>query len=177
MVKFSNLIFGVVLLVFSSTTCKSMINKLETNTLTVYDSKSCPENGSCFFEIFENKFARINTDEFGKTYLEFEDSQSNVLKFHYRRHTIDGVMDSGYDEFVYLNIDNLDEEMFLENESLTEVNAIFVRLCFCKEHVGHFPISNGVLNITKHKSDFRIDFKFSLDLIPQALKSINATYR
>ena len=156
------------------TACTSTIKPIKDNE-SQNQTLNCPEGWDCSFELLKNKSAKIQYDQFNYPYLTIQDGKSMVLVFKYQRYKIEGTADSGYDEYIYLNIDNLQNNIELSNASLAEVDAIFGRMCFCTaESVGYFPIRNGHLKIKKmNKNRFKIDFSFKLKTVPQVIENIN----
>lgn len=154
--------------------CTSAIKSIQDNE-SQNQSLNCPEGWRCSFEILENKSVKIEFDKFNYSYLTTEDSKSMVLVFKYQRNEIEGTADSGYDEVIYLNIDNFQKNINLTDASLAEVNAIFGRICFCTaESTGYFPIRKGHLKIKKmNKNRFKIDFSFKLETVPQVIENIS----
>jgi len=158
------------------TACTSTIKPIESKKSSLVQILECPEGWGCSFELLKNKSAKIEFDKFNNSFLTILDSsKSNVLKFKYSRNHIPGTADSGYDEVILLNIDNLQNNINLTDASLAEVDAIFGRMCFCTaESVGYFPIRNGHLKIKKmNKNRFKIDFSFKLETVPQVIENIS----
>ena len=169
-----NLMFVLLLLVG----CKSINKPTNTSNSSVQFFNNCPENGDCSLEILDNKSAKIEHDKFNNSYITLEESKSSLLMFKYERDEIQGTADSGYYEVIYLNIDKIDPNMVLKDESLAEVDAIFGRMCFCtKESTGYFPIRKGVLKSKKNKNNqLEIDFYFTIKDVPHFVKSISETF-
>jgi len=164
---------GLILLNYMA--CTSTAKPLEHHESFLTQTINCPEGWSCSLEIEKNKSAKIEFDKFNRSYLSIEESKSTLLKFNYTRNPIPGTADSGYDEEIYLNLDKIPTNIYLEDESLNEVNAIFGRMCFCtKESTGYFPIRTGTLKIQKIKKNrFKIDFSFKLETVPQVVEKIS----
>lgn len=173
LIKFS-LFKNICFIFLICTACTSTIKPIEDNE-SQNQILNCPEGWGCSFELLKNKSAKIEFDKFNNSFLTLIDSKSNVLKFKYFRNHIPGTADSGYDEVIYLNIDNFQNNINLTDASLAEVDAIFGRMCFCTaESVGYFPIRNGHLKIKKmNKNRFRIDFSFKLETVPQVIENIS----
>jgi hypothetical protein len=72
----------------------------------------------------------------------------------------------------------MDQNIVLKDESLAEVDAIFGRMWFCsRESTGYFPIRKGVLKLKKIKKNrFKVDFYFTVEDVPQYVKSISETF-
>ena len=158
--------------------CKSINKPTDTLNSSVQFFNNCPENGDCSLEILDNKSAKIEHDKFNNSYITLEESKSSLLMFKYERDEIQGTADSGYYEVIYFNIDKIDPNMVLKDESLAEVDAIFGRMCFCsRESTGYFPIRKGVLKLKKIKKNrFKVDFYFTVEDVPQYVKSISETF-
>lgn len=160
------------------TACTSTIKPIEGNE-SQNQILNCPEGWDCSFELLKNKSVKIQFDKFNYSYLTVEDSKSMVFVFKYQRNEIEGTADSSYNEYIYLNIDNFQNNINLTDASLAEVDAIFGRMCFCTaESVGYFPIRNGHLKIKKmNKNRFKIDFSFKLETVPQVIENISEVLR
>ena len=159
------------------TACKSMNNSIEAQESSQAQIISCPEGWHCSFELLKNKSTKIQYDQFNYPYLTIKDDKSTVLVFKYQRNEIEGTADSGYDEYIYLNIDDFQKNINLTDESLAEVDATFSRMCFCtRESTGYFPVRKGHLKIKKiNRNRFKIDFSFKLETVPQVIENINET--
>lgn len=178
MLKTISLILYLSLICVFFINCKSIIYKKNKTDFTVYNISDCPEDGTCFLEIIENKCVKIQKDEFDKSYIIFEENEStSVLKFNYKRNIVKGVADQGYQELIYLNINNDMKEIALIDESLSDVGVIFGRLCFCRENTGYFEVEDGNLKIKKlKKMGYKLDLSFKIKDIPQIISSISETF-
>ena len=158
--------------------CKSIIYKKNNTDFTLYNISDCPEDGTCFLEIIENKYVKIQKDKFDKSYIIFEEDESmTVLKFNYRRNTVKGVADQDYQELIYLNINNDKKEIALIDESFSDVSVIFGRLCFCRENTGYFEVKKKKKKIIKSKRmGYKLDLSFKIKDVPQIISSISETF-
>ena len=59
---------------------------------------NCPENGDCSFEVFKNSALNLAHDSTGKLYPEVIEGEKIVIKYHYKRKTVENAMDSSYSE-------------------------------------------------------------------------------
>lgn len=137
-----------------------------------------PKNPNFTLEIFRDKYAKIVKDNFDKTHVVLVDNKETfVLKFIHKLGVDEEFEDQGQEELIYLSINNNLKKISLTNDSLTEVGAIFGRLCFCKEDIGYYPIERGKLNFKKSISNqFHLTFSFQIDNIQQNTNSINAKF-
>tara|TARA_B100000809_G_C15097466_1_gene515579 strand:+ start:1142 stop:1711 length:570 start_codon:yes stop_codon:yes gene_type:complete len=138
----------------------------------------CPDDGTCSFEVLENKIFSIMADEFGNNYSKLVDGNKTILKFTYTKNKIPDVADGDYSEIIYIEIEHNTSSLKLEDEGLKSVKAGFSRACFCRGQTGTFPVKIGSLSITKLKSSFyEINFDFTITQVPQIIKSINETFK
>ena len=113
------------------TACLSTIKPIEDNDFK-NQIQNCPEGWGCSFEFLKNKSAKIELDKFNNSFLTLIDSKSNVLKFKYFRNHIPGTADSGYDEVIILNIDNLlQNNINLTEKGLWQRLMLYLDECVC----------------------------------------------
>lgn len=170
-----NIILYFILSIFLS--CKSVNHTNNKSIFLLNENSYSPKDANFFVKVIQNKSVTIQKDKFDKSFITFEENKSStVLKFSYIPHKIDGIADAEYREEVYLTIKNNHKEVILSDQSLSDVNAIFGRLCFCRESSGYFPLEKGKLEITKTKNKaYKLEFTFKIHELPQILKSISAT--
>ncbi len=167
--------FLIFLFVFS---CKVNNTTLENNQSDKKDFFECPKEGICSVEILNNKLIKLKKDEFGKSYIDLEESsKTNLLKFSYKKHPIEDTADSNYEEVVFIEIKDIEKNISLKNKELLTVNAVFGRLCFCRGSSGYFPIQEGNLSIKKvSKNTYKIDFSFKINEVPQVITFFSETF-
>ena len=96
-----------------------------------------------------------------------------VLKYHYEKDVKEGVMDSGYSEYLYLEIDPNEKQMILKDKELQKVKMIFGRICFCKGAMGYFPVLEGNLFLFNSGKNLQLRTDFEVKKIPQILNQID----
>ncbi|MCB0447302.1 MAG: hypothetical protein KDD03_07280 [Gelidibacter sp.] len=168
--------FLIALMVFC---CKT--SEIPKSNLSVEDKISlttnCPDDGTCTFEVIPNSSMKILTDDTGALYPQFYKSEAVVLKFEYKKNEQVNTADGGYSELIYLEINEDDLELELENSKLEQVKLLFGRLCFCRGSSGYFKITDGSLSIKKIGNDtYRIDITFTTNKVPQIINSISETF-
>lgn len=168
--------FLLFLLLLSS--CKANHDTIEENPSNKKAFFDCPKEGICSFETLKGKLITLKKDEFGKSYIDLEESyKTNLLKFSYKRQPIEDTADSNYEEVVFIEIKDIEKDISLKNKELLTVNAIFGRLCFCRGSSGYFPIQEGNLSIKKiSKNTYKIDFSFKINEVPQVITFFSDTF-
>ena len=154
--------------------CKSK-SEVTSTAATEFASMVCPEDGTCSFEIIENKTLLIKTDNLGSAYPEMVDGSLYVLKFEYKKHGNANYEDSSYREeiFIELNANNLETETV----DLKDKKLFFARWCYCKGQTGYYKINKGKLAISKiDDKNFQIHLSFKMDEVPQIINEINYTF-
>ena len=137
----------------------------------------CPEDGTCTFEVLQNKTLEIKKDNFGALYPEIKGGDNIVLKHEYKRHEIPNTVDGHYSEQILmeLNPDNLDLE--LENLEFKNIKVLFARFCYCKGQTGYYPVKQGKLAISKLSKDkFKLNLNFKVDEMPQVITEIKEEF-
>ncbi|MEM6517236.1 MAG: hypothetical protein AAF688_13715 [Bacteroidota bacterium] len=155
--KYPVLIFAIFLL----TACAT---KKSTKSESAENQKTnCPTDGVCSFEVFQGKQFNIKKDEFGNTYPLIESGEKILLKFTYKRNSIENTADSDYSEIVFAEVDeNSIENLSISDKALDTVKLTFGKVCFCRGQNGYYPIRNGTLTIEKVDEDkfiFNLDFE------------------
>ena len=164
----------VYLLVFSL-----LLGSCGTNQKTAQTKKTevlnfnCPPNGDCVFEVLKNSSLLIKYDDFGKLYPEIVPGNKLVIKYHYKKDEIENTVDGSYSEFVYLEIDENDKQIILKDEELQKVKMLFGRICFCRDAMGYFKVTEGSLFIFNNDRKLLINSKFKVKKVPQIITEIN----
>tara|TARA_R100001377_G_scaffold73286_2_gene49220 strand:- start:48 stop:566 length:519 start_codon:yes stop_codon:yes gene_type:complete len=155
-------------------------NKMETNVISDPEISSfCPEDGTCTFEILNNKKLDITYYNINKPSPQVISGSNIVIQFEYKRHEIPNSVDGNYSEFLYLELPKNKLEQQLKDVKLQEVKLLYGRICYCKGQTGYYKITQGMLSIKKHNSDNIYDFslKFKTDEVPQIITEVKETFR
>ena len=134
---------------------------------------NCPEDGDCSFEVLKNSSLNFAYDTTGKLYPEITEGEKIVIKYHYKRKTIENVMDSNYSEYVYLEFDPNDRQIILKDKELQKVKMIFGRICYCKGSMGYFRVKEGSLFLFTSNGNLGIRASFEVNKIPQIIDQID----
>ena len=86
---------------------------------------NCPEDGDCSFEVFKNSNLNLAYGSDGKLYPEVTEGEKIVIKYHYKRKTIENTMDSNYSEYVYFEFDPNVKQIILKDTELQNVKMTF----------------------------------------------------
>lgn len=139
-------------------------------------SSTCPENGSCTFEILKNKSFLIK-NSFGDSYPEFIDSNKLIFKFQYLRDSIPNTQDSSYKEIILIELNSDYDELDFSSIDFESATIYFGRICFCRGQNGYFKVTNGKLSIKElEDKSFNLKFDYMLQDIPYVVKSINQSF-
>lgn len=137
---------------------------------------NCPSDGACTFEVLKNSGLEIKSDEFGKLYPEIIPGNKLVVKYEYKRKEVENTMDSSYSEFIYFELENLEDHFYLKDLELQKVKLLYGRICFCRNATGYFKITEGALLIDSLNKKLRINLNFKTPKkIPQIISEINET--
>lgn len=134
---------------------------------------NCPENGDCSFEVFKNSALNLAYDSTGKLYPEVTDGVKIVIKYHYKRKTIENTMDSSYSEYVYFEFDPNEKQIILKDNELQKVKMIFGRICYCKGSMGYFPVRKGNLFLFNSNGNLHVRTTFKMNKVPQIIDQID----
>ena len=139
-------------------------------------SSYCPDDGNCTFEVLTNSSLNLRTDGIGQLYPEVKKGNKTVLKFEYKRTVDPRILDGGYTEIIYAEVDPEVEDLSLSDEQLNSANVVFGRLCYCKGQAGYFRIDQGSLEISTAKDQSKTyAFTFTTDQVPQSLTHFSVT--
>lgn len=164
-----NLIFVIALI---SCNTKTAITEKSTSTT------NCPADGICTFEILENQELQLMKDEFGNTFHQLNNTEGKViLKFKYKKNQDPQLADDGYTEIIFVQIDKSTNQLQLKDESLSDANVSFARICNCRGATGIYPIRKGQLKLTKRDKQFNLKLAFQIDEVPQIINSIDETFK
>lgn len=161
-----------ILIIFVLFSCQSS-RKASSPSRQISPEINCPEGGNCSFEILKNSKLNINTDEFGKLYPEVVSGDQIVIKYHFKKNEIKNTADSNYSEYVYLEINEDQQQIILKDNELSNVKLIFGRICFCRDSMGYFKVTQGKLFLFNKNNKLTINLSFDVKNIPQITKEIN----
>lgn len=134
---------------------------------------SCPDGGDCSFEIMKNSVLHLKYSESGQLYPEVVKGDNIVIKFHYQKETVKDAMDSGYSEYVYLEIDPDEPQIILKDKELQKVKMVFGRICYCKGSMGYFPVQEGNLFLFNTGKNLQLRTTFKVNKVPQIVNQID----
>ncbi len=161
-------------LVVGLVSCKAKVDSKPTISKEV-DKIACPENGTCSFEIIENKVLQIKTDELQGMYPEIINGNHVVLKFEYKKQGDASYQDNDYREEIFIELDK--NKFLFETTDLKNEKLVFARWCYCKGQTGYYKIRHGKLSITKiDDKNFQLHLGFKVDEVPQIINEIKHTF-
>lgn len=97
---------------------------------------TCPKEGLCNFEVFENKSLTILRDDIGKTYYRMDDSHGKmVVKYTYTKTVDTAYQDGAYSEEFVFETDNKSA-----GEEMAVTKMLFGVHCFCRGKAGYYII-------------------------------------
>ncbi|MCF6295913.1 MAG: hypothetical protein L3J25_09515 [Flavobacteriaceae bacterium] len=137
---------------------------------------NCPKDGVCTFEVLQNKSLKLLKDGIGELYPDISEGDKIILKFEYKRNEIPNTVDGNYSELIYVELDQNNLNIELENLDLQEVKLLFARLCFCRGQTGYYKVTNGKLSIKKESNNYKFNLEFIIDKVPQVITSINELF-
>jgi hypothetical protein len=160
-------------LLFSLLCCKSTEPNAIQNKNTIMEN--CPDDGVCSIVLLQNKSLNIVSDDLGGLYVTLTDNpNTHVFQYQYKRNVPDDVEDGHHAEEVYWEVNAIDKNLSLENESLQEVKMIFGRHCYCKGQAGFFKINSGKLQLDKRADGYDVKLHFEVKKVPQVLNAVTA---
>ena len=134
---------------------------------------SCPEGGNCSFEVFERSRLDLQRNREGKIDPQIKEGNQLVVKYHYEKKPGADALDSGYDEYLYLEIDPGQDQIILRDKELQQVKMTFGRICYCKGAMGYFPVLQGQLFVFNKKGNLQIRSNFNVQKVPQITEHID----
>jgi len=160
--------FLILLSVFFGCKTKQGITK---NVPAYIQNIACPDDGICTFEVIKDSSLEIKSDEFGSLYPEIIPGNKLIVKYEYKRIEIENTADSSYSEFIYFELDSIEEHFILKDNDLQKVKLLYGRICFCRGSSGYFKITEGTLFIDKHSNTLDVDLQFKT---PKGIPQINS---
>lgn len=133
---------------------------------------NCPEGGDCIFEILKDSSLKLATDNVGKLYPEVIPGDKIVVKFEYKKDEVEGVMDAGLSEYVYLEFDPDQQQVLLKDKELQKVKMIYGKVCFCSD-MGYYRVKQGNLFLFNRQGNLQIRSSFKVSKVRQVIKEID----
>jgi len=133
---------------------------------------NCPKGGDCSFEVLKNSRLNLKKDDIGKLYPEVAEGDKMVIKFHFKKDEVKGVMDAGLSEYVYLEFDPEDQQIILKDKELQKVKMVYGRICFCTDN-GYYQVKQGNLFLFNKNGNLQIRSTFKVNKIRQTLSQID----
>jgi len=165
-------VFSFLFLFYFTIGCKTQEKTTSNNTFISQDV-NCPDTGNCTLEIFKNANLNVLTDAFGNIYPKIIAGDKWVIKYELKKPVLENVADSNYSEFIYFEVDKNFKQITLKNETLQNTKMLFGRICFCRESMGYFNVTQGNLSLTKNKKEVQIKLQFEVNKVPQIITQIN----
>ena len=133
---------------------------------------NCPEGGDCTFRVLKNSTLKLATDNTGKLYPEVIPGDMVVVKFEYKKDEVEGVMDAGLSEYVYLEFDPEQQQIILKDKELQKVKMIYGKVCFCSD-MGYYRVKQGSLFLFNREGNLQIRSSFKVGKVRQVIKEID----
>jgi len=147
------------------------------NTFQTVLTTDCPQDGTCTFEVLDNKSLKTLKSDLGEVYTQIIDDESLVVKFEYKRNEIPNTLDGHYIEQVFIELDKNNLELELSDSALKKVKVMFARFCYCKGQTGYYRVSQGKLSVKKiDDKTYQLDLVFKQDEVPQIISGINEKF-
>ncbi|HLP64248.1 hypothetical protein [Flavobacterium sp.] len=171
------LLFSLSLFLNSCSCKKSTVdNQAGTMTKTTTLLSDCPTDGKCTIEIFPNKSMNIQTDGTGAMYNQLVDSkETSVIVYQYNRDVPEGLQDGNYREEIIFEIKNSDSNLVISGNDLQQSKMLFGRFCFCRGQTGYYKVTDGNLNLTQKDKSITFNLSFTVNEVPQIIKTIQAS--
>ena len=134
---------------------------------------NCPDDGNCSFEVFKNSALNLSYDSHGKLFPELTEGEKIVIKYHYKRKTLENVMDDSYSEYLYFEFDSKDKQIILQDKDLSKVKMLFGRICYCKGNMGYYPVEQGSLFLFNANGNLQVRTSFKIHKVPQVIHQID----
>ncbi|CAM3310968.1 hypothetical protein [Aequorivita lipolytica] len=161
------------------------VNACKTQTGTVISSENtkmeqvenkvtgCPEEGTCSVMVHKNKRLVIKEDGTGATYPEMAAGENMVVVYTYSKEGPEGTVDGDYSETIHFEIPTATTTLRKVDASLTDVNLLYGKHCFCKGEAGYYPVTNGKLLVEKSSQGITFDLKFKVEKTSQVVTHIS----
>lgn len=142
----------------------------------VHKITGCPEEGTCEIVVNKNKKLVIKEDGIGATYPEIVAGENIVVVFTYSKKGPEGTADGDYSETIHFEIPAATTNLSKADASLSDVNLLFGRHCFCRDG-GYFRVTDGKLLLEKTDKALVFDLEFSTDKTSQVVSHIAETVK
>jgi len=131
----------------------------------------CPPNGICTFEMLKDKSLLVKTDNFDRTYYQFQDAPGKmVLVYAYNKTKNPAYQDDFYSEEVVLQTDNELSNLTGEGEH----DIFFTVKCFCRGKAGTYRLVAGTATV----KDNVLYIKLPTNIIDnQLIKDITISFK
>lgn len=157
-----------------STVSTSDKNSMENMNMS---NSECPDGGTCIVKIQKNKKLVLKEDEFGVKYVQIEDGSNMVIEYTYSKKGPEGTMDGNYSEIIRFEIPNATSKLSKENTSLSDVNLIYEKQCFCRGDAGAYEVTKGKLSLEKTDKAIMFDLQFKINKTSQVVSHITETIK
>ncbi|MCG2419471.1 hypothetical protein K8089_10595 [Aequorivita sp. F47161] len=167
---------------FMVNACKTqtgnVISSENTNMEQVENSNSgCPEVGNCIVVLHKNKNLVVKEDGTGAMYPEMTAGKNIVVEYTYLKEGPEGTADGNYSETIHFEIPAATTNLRKENATLSDVNLLYGKHCFCKGEAGYYPITDGNLSVEKNNETITFDLKFKVGKTSQVVSHIVETVK
>jgi hypothetical protein len=133
---------------------------------------NCPKEGNCTFELLENSSLSLKTDGVGKLYPEITEGDKLVIKYQYKKIVDEDLMDAGLSEYIYLEVDPMEQQIILKDKELQKVKMIYGRICHCSGN-GYYQVKEGNLFLFNRNGNLQIRSAFKVKNIQQVITEID----
>lgn len=133
---------------------------------------NCPKEGDCTFEVIKNASLNLKTDGVGKLYPEIMEGDKLVIKYHYKKIVDKDLMDAGLSEYVYLEVDPMEQQIILKDKELQKVKMIYGKICHCSGN-GYYQVKEGNLFLFNRNGNLQIRSAFKVKNIQQVISEID----
>ncbi|MDC8005681.1 hypothetical protein POV27_16605 [Aureisphaera galaxeae] len=149
-------------------------NEVETPSKLIVNDGTCPEQGTCSFQIKEGTQFSVAKDGTGAIYPTYEDSEGSVAEFRYQEKGPEGTADGDYAEVIQFNIPaSIGKGKSYTGETLQEVTLLYYKECFCKGQAGYYKVTQGALKLyTNANGELNFDLQFTADVVNQTIRRI-----
>ncbi|GAB5401339.1 MAG: hypothetical protein Aureis2KO_29240 [Aureisphaera sp.] len=165
MKKYVSLLLVITLFACNSSKKASDEQNTSVDPKVVVNEGTCPEAGTCSFQIKEGTSFTFETDGTGALYPKFEQGDGSVAEFSYKEKGPEGTADGDYAEVIQFNIPkDIGKGKSYTGDALQDVNLVFNKHCFCKGEAGYYKVTEGALKLFHDKDgalNFDLQFKMN----------------
>lgn len=164
--------------IFMFQACKTQTDSVtssENTSMQQMENKpnGCPEEGTCTVVVHKNKTLTIQKDGTGALYPQIIDGANTVVEYTYLKKGPEGTADGNYSETIHFEIPAGTDNLSKENATLSDVNLLYGKHCFCRGEAGYYPVTNGKLLIEKSNQGIIFDLKFKIEKTSQVVTHIS----